>query len=1094
MTDLLPNITDYLARQAERTPEAPALLSPQGRLDFRSLDALVWRIAAHLRDAGVRAGEVVALRFASEATMLATLLAVARIGATAFSLPGALPRLMREAALADSGADVLAFDTADDGPGPDRRVFVDPDALMRRPVPVDTTLRVDAPTAPCLLITGSGSTGRSKTIPLTHAQFAARLAPAIAAYRDAPPHRILSLIHLDQVSAKNRCLDVLFNGGSVLLPDRRRVDVVGLCRDGEVSILFASVFHVETLLRSLPDDARDVLAGLRMLYVGSSLVSDALRERIARQLTPNLYVRYGTNETGLISLASPADIAGTPGTVGRVLPAVQAEVVDDEGRARAPGEVGLLRVRSPGMIDGYVGDPEATRKAFRDGWFITGDLARMTSDGQLVYFGRADHMMIMDGINIYPAEIEHTLCGHPAVRDAAAMPVPSAMHQDIPVCAVALREGAQAEPRALLGYAVARLGARAPRQVVVLDRIPRTELGKLVRPALARALAAALRPVAPGERGARQPMRRLRLELPLPPSPDIARADDWLARALELPARQPAPPARDAAASATAMLERCLRLAGALLRAARIPAFDDGEVLALEPVAGKPGRWLATVTLPDVARIDPGCTEMAIREAVQLLRWMMQTPRDVQRTTALHARLERVTAVLARRVTAGKSTLPLLKAAHDAGLPFIHLGSGVYQLGWGSRALRVDRSTTGADPAIGAALAQSKAASAALLAAAGLPAPLHAVVSRVEEARAAAGRIGWPVVVKPLDRDAGVGVTVGVESDAVLASAFEHALTASRRKRVIVERQVPGVCHRLFVAADRLLYAVKRLPKSVQGDGRSTVAQLVEQANQQERARPPWLRTEVFPMDALARATMAGAGFDESSVPAAGALVPLRPIESTEWGGFDEEVGDRIHPDNLDLALRTARLFGLQVAGVDIITEDIGVPWHASAAIVNEVNFAPLLGGGEISRRHLPEYLSRLVRGDGRIPVEAVLGDDAGMRGALARQQALKAAGLRCHVTSHRETVTDSGRLRPMPFTGLDARAQALLLDDRVDAIVLSIRTDELLHGPWPVDRLTRITRGSTPLADHRNPGRPADPQAAARLQTMLQSRLSRGS
>ncbi|HWS75198.1 MAG TPA: AMP-binding protein, partial [Quisquiliibacterium sp.] len=1034
-----------------------------------------------------------------ELALLATMLGVARIGATVFSLPRGMPALLRKQMIDEARVSVLACDTkdasadaTDAAPAPLR---VDIAALAASRSPIDESVRAAAPAAPWLLISGSGSTGRSKLIPVTHPLFVARMRPALAEYDRGEQDRIASLIHLDHASAKGRCLDVLFTGGSLVLFDRASTDVAELCRGFGVTVLFASVLHVEALLRALPEDASHALGSLRILYVGSSTVSDALRQRIARRLTPNLYVRYGTNESGLISLATPEHIARTPGTVGVPVPGVEVQIVDAGGRPCAAGEIGRVRVRGAGVFKGYADDPEATRRCFEDGWFVPGDLAKFTADGELVYCGRADHMMIMDGINVYPAEIERVLCDHPAVRDAAAVPLRSEIHQDIPVCAVALRDGALAAEAELRAFAVARLGARAPRRVVVLDRIPRNELGKLVRSQLGRSLQAAFGDARAhaGARTLRQPTRRVRLTLSLPGEIDPGALDDWLLHALELPAPQdgadPAaiPPERDPAHAAVRQtLRRCLQVAGTLLQTAYVPAFDTGEVLELAPAPGRASTWLATVTVVDVEHIDSRCYEIALREAVALVNWMRLRPRTPQSTRALHARIDQSIPLLRRLALGGKSTLPLLRVAHQMDIPLRHLGGGAYQLGWGSRAIRADRSTTGLDSALGARLAQSKQWTAALAASAGLPAPRHEIIGSREEALAAATRLGWPVVVKPVGLDRGEGVTVGIAERTALDEAFDTAATLSKRRQVIVEREVPGVCHRLFVAAGSLLYAVKRLPKSVEGDGRHTVAELVALANRRDRARPPWLRTEPWPLDQAARQAMALAGFGEGSVPGPGVLVPLRRIESTEWGGVDEDVTGRVHPDNLDVALRAARLFGLSVAGIDIITTDIGKPWHETGAIVNEVNYAPLLGGGEISRRHIPEFLRRFLAGDGRIPIDAVVGDDPGLAHAFARQGERRAEGLRCFVTSHAQTFTDGGAPLHLPFGTLWRRAGALLLDERVDALVLSIGTDEALHAGLPVDRITRITRASDRLQDSRASDRPAPEGSLDRVLAML--------
>ena len=172
-------------------------------------------------------------------------------------------------------------------------------------------------------------------------------------------------------------------------------------------------------------------------------------------------------------------------------------------------------------------------------------------------------------------------------------------------------------------------------------------------------------------------------------------------------------------------------------------------------------------------------------------------------------------------------------------------------------------------------------------------------------------------------------------------------------------------------------------------------------------------------------------------MPPAGALVPLRRIESTQWGGVDEEMTGRVHPDNVSMALRAAELFGLHVAGIDIITPEIEEPWHQNGAIINEVNFAPLLGGGEISRRHIPVFLRDFLDGDGRIPMEGFQGGESGLQIALNRQRELIERGMRCYFTTSTRTLDAKGMERILPFQNLDQRVAALLLSPEVDAIVV---------------------------------------------------------
>lgn len=1083
------NLADELGRQAQLRPDAAALRLPAGTLSFRQLDTLVWQVSGFLCRNDVSSHTIVALSFANELALLATLLASARVGATAFSLSRNTPPLLRAEMAKRAQARLLLTDASNGDDAGLPRLGIDIDALARDNVPVDADVRVAAPQVPWLIIAGSGSTGRPKFFAVTHGQFLFRARLAGEMLGLSPDDRLASLAHLDFTSPKERYFATLFAGASIVLFDRGRTHPLALCRDRGVTVLDATVFHVEQLLGTLPADAKNLLGGLRALQLSASTVSDGLRRRIVKQLTPSLHIRYGSNESGPLTSVGPAEVLDPAGTVGRPGAGVRIEVVGPDGQPLPPGHTGQIRVASPGMVGQYLDDAAASAQAFRGGWFMPGDLGRFAPNGHLVFRGRADHMMIMNGINIYPAEIEQAVSLHPAVRDTAVMPLRSPLHQDVPVCAVVLQDGARVAEGELLAFARQRLGAHGPKHLVMLDRIPRNEQGKLVRPLLEKEIIGKLRPSlrqaarpASGLHEAcaacvirpRQPVRRALLRFRCPDSANLAGIDDWFATALETPVEpcnSAATPSWESARVPVAeMAWRILLLYRAMLQESRIPVFDPGCVLGIARTPGS--TWIVNVAVANIEHVSPRCHALASTEASRLVEWMLANPRTPENTATLFdAMQKRVLQPLRRMVVAGKSTLHVLRAAHALDIPFRHLGAGVYQLGWGRRSVKVDRSTTAMDSAIGAKLAQNKVWSANLIRMAGLPAPHHAVVATREEAMRAARELGWPLVVKPLDRDRGEGVTVGIADEHALAEAFRLAKGLSRARQAIIEREVAGVCHRLFVANGRLLYAVKRLPKSVHGDGQRTIIELIREANRREEARPPWRRTERYPDDALARETIAAAGYAFDVVPAAGERISLRPIESTAWGGFDEDVTDRVHPDNLDIALRASALFGLQVAGIDIITPDIREPWHANGAIINEVNFAPLLGGGEISRSHVPAFLARLVEGDGRIPIEAIMGGAAALEAAKDRQATLLGRQIHCVVTSHETTLSATGEEMDFPFDSLYRRCRALLLDQRVGAIVLVVQTDEFLSTGLPVDRLDRVaTAGGGRLKQSRRP------------------------
>ena len=284
--------------------------------------------------------------------------------------------------------------------------------------------------------------------------------------------------HVEYNNSKRMRLYTLWQGGTCVFADGTAESLHGQCARHRVTWLELSPLHGADLLAA--SRVEGMLPAYTAVRVGGARVPIALRRAIMSAASPRLFVSYGTTETSLVAIADPT-MHDARETVGPPAAGVTVEVLRPDGLCAAPDEIGEIRIRAPGMATGYVDDAAATSKHFRDGWFVPGDLASLGADGRLCLHGRRDDMMIMNGINIFPAEIERTLEAHPAVEAAAAFPIPSAVHGQIPVAAVELREGCACTASELVGYARGALGVRAPRRVEILAALPRNAQGKIVR-------------------------------------------------------------------------------------------------------------------------------------------------------------------------------------------------------------------------------------------------------------------------------------------------------------------------------------------------------------------------------------------------------------------------------------------------------------------------------------------------------------------------------------------------------------------------------------------------------------------------------------
>lgn len=337
---------------------------------------------------------------------------------------------------------------------------------------------------------------------------------------------------------------------------------------------------------------------------------------------------------------------------------------------------------------------------------------------------------------------------------------------------------------------------------------------------------------------------------------------------------------------------------------------------------------------------------------------------------------------IARRSAYGPSTQSLVDAARRRRIPVARLnGQSLVQLGWGSRQRRIRASVTDRTGLVASELAGDKAQAKALLQEIGCPVAKGVVVSAADEAVTAAQRLSRPLVIKPLDGNHGRGVTTGLLTDEDLRAAFALAVVHSRR--VIVEEQLPGRDHRILVVDGQVVAVAERVPAHVTGDGVRTVAELVEQVNQDPRrgVGHESVLTRIRIDDQAALDLLERQGLSVASVPMRGQTVMLRTTANLSSGGTAIDRTDEIHPDNASIARRAALAIGLDVAGIDLLAPDITRSVRETGGGIVEINAAPGLrmhmAPSEGTPRDVAEPILRMMFPPGsraRIPVLAVTG------------------------------------------------------------------------------------------------------------------------
>ncbi len=407
----------------------------------------------------------------------------------------------------------------------------------------------------------------------------------------------------------------------------------------------------------------------------------------------------------------------------------------------------------------------------------------------------------------------------------------------------------------------------------------------------------------------------------------------------------------------------------------------------------------------------------------------------------------------------GTSTGAVVSAAERRGIPALRITdeANLFQLGWGSRQKRLQATITGATNSIAVGIASDKQLTKTLLDQAGCPVPAGATVTTLAEAQRVARRLDGPATIKPLDANQGKGVTTICATPEEVERAFEHARKYSRH--VIVEEFLEGRDYRVLVTGGKIAAASWRRPPCVTGDGKATVRELVELENlNPARGEGHTNILTKIPMDALASAILAKQGYEFDSVLPAGVSVDLRGNANLSTGGTAEDVTDLLPEETRDICIRAARTIGLDVAGIDIICQDIAQPLREQKGGIIEVNAAPGIRMHQYPSRGTPRDAGAAIvealfgQDDGRIPTVAVTGTNGKTTTSLLIAHTARLTGQRTGVTTTEGVYIDGQRIMAGDCTGYRS-ARAVLTSPEVDFAVLETARGGILKRGLAYDK-----------------------------------------
>jgi acyl-CoA synthetase (AMP-forming)/AMP-acid ligase II len=495
------NIGDLLRRRAHLAPNTEALVEPATgrRLRYRELNARANRVAHGLRGIGVEQGDRVALLLMNGAEFVESFYAVAKIGAVNVPLNWRLVPDELEFILADAGATVLVYgaefaDAAEElrsrgeataiehwiqvgGEVADGAIdYVDWCAAQSETEPALTGRDDDL----LFVMYTSGTTGLPKGVMHTHTTVMWAI-QTISSTADFRIHdRFLNALPMYHVGALTPSLCVSYRGLTLVAMRTFDPDEAWRLIDEERITTTLLVPAMLQFMLGVHDAERHRASELRWVMSGAAPVPLELIKTYA-SMGIEIHQVYGLTETcGPACLITGEDALARAGSTGRSFFHTDVRVVRPDGSDCDPGEPGEVLVRGPHIMTGYWNRPDATAETIIDGWVHTGDVATMDADGFVTIIDRIKDMLISGGENVYPAEIENVLLGHPAIVDAAVIGVPSTTWGECPLAVVVTCADVSAED--VIAHACGKLAAfKTVKRVEFVTEIPRNPSGKILK-------------------------------------------------------------------------------------------------------------------------------------------------------------------------------------------------------------------------------------------------------------------------------------------------------------------------------------------------------------------------------------------------------------------------------------------------------------------------------------------------------------------------------------------------------------------------------------------------------------------------------------
>ena len=486
------NLAEIVSESAARTPQAVAIKLDEFELNYAVLEQGAMRVAGMLERWGVEPGDRVALMVPNIPQFALLYYGILRAGAVVVPLNVLSSRREVEFFMRDSGAGLLfvfeLFEQVGRGGAEDAgagTIIVDRErfaqAVLGSEPRTEIVQRAGEDTA--VMLYTSGTTGTPKGAELTHLNLLGNCQVCRDMF-DMPAGTVLlgalPLFHaFGQTSALNACM--LGGQTLTLLPRFDGAQALQIIERDRV-MLFQGVPSMYGAMLNAPGRDRYDASSLELCVSGGSAMPVELLHEFERAFGCTILEGYGLSETSPVASFNHPDRPSKVGSIGTPIDGVEMRIVDEHDDELPVGDVGEIVIRGGNVMKGYWRRPEATTEAMRGGWFHTGDLARVDDDGYFFIVDRKKDLIIRNGFNVYPREVEEILYAHPAVREAAVVAVPDGVVGEEVGAAVVLKDGATASTDELREFVKEQVAAfKYPRRVWIVDDLPIGPTGKILK-------------------------------------------------------------------------------------------------------------------------------------------------------------------------------------------------------------------------------------------------------------------------------------------------------------------------------------------------------------------------------------------------------------------------------------------------------------------------------------------------------------------------------------------------------------------------------------------------------------------------------------